>query len=121
MSNPKSAKFGRGTWNGVAIDDVANIRVASNAGIKTYGSSKTNGQTGRVAGLQDKTGSFDMHADEAPFDEGDVGTLILKSDANVELFSGTAIIEDISINANINTGDIISLTVSFGAAPNLTV
>lgn len=117
VTQPKSAKHGRGTWNGDELCDLSNIRPGTTANIKEYGSSKTNGHVRRVAGLKDASGTFDMHADEVPFEVGDFGDLVLKSDADIELFNGRAVIEDVTHTVNINTGEIISVTVTYGADP----
>jgi len=112
-----SAKTGTGSWDGTDLDDVTNITVNKDGGVKTYASSSTSGNISRRKGHVDAEGSFTMKDEVVPFDEGDDGTLILKSSTATTLFTGTAIILNISYSVPIEAGDIVEATVTWGQMP----
>ena len=114
----KSAKLGNATFDSGPVSDVTDIQVNTTTNAKEYASSSTAGLVSRRAGHKDASGSFNIKADALAFDEGDYGTLLLKSDAAVELFNAVALILDISFSLPIEGGDIIEATVNWGQRPS---
>lgn len=112
----KSAKAGSVNFGG-ALSDVTDITVNEAGGTHEYASSSTNGQVSRIDGHDDKTGSFTMLADAVGFSKGDSDTLVVKSDADVELFNGTALILDISYAVPVREGSEIEAVVNWGQKP----
>ena len=113
----KSAKLGNATFAGTPIGDVTDIQIVKTTNPKEYASSSTAGKVSRRPGHEDITGSFKVKADALAFDEGDSGTLLLKSDAAVTMFNATALIGEISFSLPIEGADLIEATVTFGQMP----
>lgn len=111
---PKSAKHGRAFWNADWVHDVSNIRPSAQADIKEYGSSDTAGHVRRIVGHLDRAGTFEAFADQTPFEVGDRGWLRLMSDEEQVLLDDLVKIEDLSYTVNVQTGEIISVNVSYG-------
>lgn len=111
----KSAKAGSITFD-TLMADVINITFVDAANVKEFASSSTNGEISRFEGHSDRTGSFTMKADVAPA-KGDIGTLTVKSDAAVTLWSGTAIILDRSFTVPVEEGEAIEVVVTWGQKP----
>lgn len=116
------ATTGSGAWNSSAIPDVRDIVVNRNKAEKAYASSSTSQKIKRKAGHQDATGTFTVYTNTSnagpttilPFDEGDSGTLTLKSITGQTLYNASAQILTIEHHANIEAGDIVESTVTWG-------
>ena len=114
-----SSKSGLAKWASAAITDVRNIEVTETSDNKVYSSSSTAGLKKRVAGVKDKTFSFEVYAAdpaELSFGEGDTGYLDLESNTGDSLFSANAIIDEISWSAAVEEGDLVVATVTGGQA-----
>ncbi len=115
----QSAKAGLAKWDSAAIADVRNIEVTESSDVKVYGSSSTACLKKRVAGMKDKTFSFEVYAAdpaELTFGEGDTGYLDLESATGDSLFSASAVIDEISWSAAVEEGDLVVATVTGGQA-----
>lgn len=119
----KSAKYGTASWTApsggqaAVIADVRNIEVTESAGAQEYGSSSTNGKTGREAGREDKTVTFDMYFEalaDIPFSKGDKGTLTVTSDGSTELYNEASLITELGKAVPIEEGGLLSCSVSVG-------
>ena len=117
-----SAKSGTATWtptggSATVVPDARNLKVTDVANLQEYGSSGTQGGTGRKPGRSDHNGSFECYVSDyadLPFAKGDKGTLLLKSDGSSELFNGIARIGDIDWDVDIEGGGLVVATVNFG-------
>ncbi len=119
MGAPKTGsdgkvKFGAGPTD---IDDIKSWSLSRSVEAKPYNSSSTAGQTKRVAGNKDWSGSFELYMDAADmdpgFDEGDLVDLELHSDDGVHKYTGNALITDIGTEVEVEGADIESQTITF--------
>lgn len=112
-----SVKHGKGlsgTFASATLNDVTNFNVNDANKAADYVSSSTNGETKRVAGANDSTGSFTMLSDTMPsaLTKGATGTLVLKSDNATTVYSKSVIIQNISYTVDAN--GLIQANITFG-------
>jgi hypothetical protein len=110
-----SAKNGVVNWSAAPVVEATNIVINETTDAQVYASSSSAGSKSRVAGHEDTEGTFTLLTDAAPMAEGETDTLILSSVAGTVLFTGKAMITDLSYNADIGTGAIVSCDVTWGA------
>lgn len=98
------------------IPDVTNWSLSIGGQMHPYGSSDTSGGTKRVAGQKDWTATVTAlaQADDPIGVKGATGTLTLYTYSTSNYFAGTAMIESVDVNVDINTGAPIEYTYSFG-------
>lgn len=111
-----SGKDGKVTFSAVVIVDTLSWTLTKTTNAKSYGSNATSGGTRRVAGRTDWTGSFTfaMQSGVEEITEGSSAAIILNINAT-KTFTGTAMIETVAYNVDVNTGDIITGTATFGS------
>jgi len=117
MAGPASSVGGSAKWGNATIPDVLKWTVNPKNETQAYASSSTAGWKKRLAGCKDLSGSIDTKVQDTgllPCKPGDKAILVLKGSAGVS-FSGPAIIDDISIETDIDTGAIIGLSINFSA------
>jgi len=112
----KAGINGSATWNGVAIADVRNINLGKISEPQKYASSSTAGERLEVPGHKDKSISFSVYNDEPPFDEGDIGTLVLLSSTGVTLFDAAVHISNLSFGVDVDAGSLITCDITAGRA-----
>ena len=110
----KHGKNLTGTWNSVTLGDVTDFTMKDESKVQTYASSSTSGQTKRLDGVEDRTGTFTMLADAMPsgLAKGLQATLVLTSDGSVDIFNANAMIQDISYTVDVN--NLIKAVITFG-------
>lgn len=114
-----AVKHGKGltaTWAATPIGDVTNWNLNDVNKVADYASSSTAGETKRVAGVNDSTGSFSVLSDTLPttMTKGASGALVLTSDGSVTVYTKTVRITDINFRVDVN--GLIQADVSFGQA-----
>lgn len=117
MAGPATSIGGKATWNSVEIPDVLKWSLNPKGEIHAYGSSSTAGWKKRMAGTKDLSGSIDTKVQDTgtlPCKPGDTATLQLEAESGVS-FSGPAMIDDISMETDIDTGAPVGLTINFSA------
>ena len=113
-----AVKFGAGP---TTVADVRNWSLEETVEAKPYNSSSTSGNTKRLAGNKDWTGSFDVYLEDGspgPHDihsdlqAGDFADLDLHVDASNK-FEGNALIIGVSVEVDIEGAEIVGATASF--------
>lgn len=113
---PKSAKNGTAIWEGTKIEHVTTLSVNDSAGPQEYATSSTGGKAVELAGIEKVDISFTVADDDPVFSKGDIGTLVLKSDAGTTLFDGRVLIRNTSTTVNVGAGAVIETAVACGRA-----
>lgn len=121
---PFTAIFGSAQFAATPVTDVRDITITRTKEEKSFASSSTSQKIDRLTGHSDISGSFTVYVPDAPagpgtvlgFDEGDEGTLLLKSSAGQTLFNDNALIISIEYGVPIEGGDIVEATVNWGRA-----
>ena len=113
IQNPISGKNGNATWETAKIGNVEQISISKQSvGTDGFRTSSTGGQTTRVAGSGDKTGSFVM-SEQPTFDENDIGALVIDYASGENAYTGQAIITSIEESIPINDATRIQWTVNW--------
>ena len=113
-----SAKSGTITAGGVEMNNVRNITITETSDNKAYATNDTDGQMNRVAGHLDWSGSLELYAESGTLivpnsmAAGGAFVLIAKSDGTKNV-SGTAIIDSVENNIDVESGDLVSVTINF--------
>ena len=123
----KVAVTGSGSVAGATVDDIRNITVTREKAEKQYASSSTSGKIKRALGHEDISGTFTAYVPSSnagptslfAFEQGDEGVaLVLNSWTSQKLYDsatdGTVTITNIEFEANVEGGDIIAATVTWG-------
>lgn len=116
MGQPITGKDGKVEVDSVEIADITSWTLNPVSDNKPYVSSSTAGQTRRLKGNKDKTGSFVALIDEGSnfaFDDGDIVAikLILVSG---KFWSGNVMIDSTDWNVDVLAADPVEVTVNFG-------
>jgi len=110
----QSGKFGLMKINNVTPSDIKNWTARRSNDMKAYRSSNTNGETGRVPGNNDLTGTFEVYGVAGPISVGTSCTLALYTSSGAAPMTGPAVIGESEVMVNVETGDIIGFRVSWG-------
>jgi hypothetical protein len=116
MANPQVSSLATITWEGTAVADTTKVSVNRDVESKEYASSTTAGVKRRLGGVTDAKGSFEVLQDVPPFDENDIGTLVVTSDGATELFNGEALIKSIKTDVDWEKNEIIKSMVEWEKA-----
>ena len=99
------------------VTPVSNWKLVAISNNPDYAANDTGGSKKRAAGVRDSSGSFEMKADgtgNCPVEEGDAVDLNLHVDGTDQnFFEVPAIIDKISVNVDINKGEIVAYIVDF--------
>ncbi|MCX5658582.1 MAG: hypothetical protein NTW19_02535 [Planctomycetota bacterium] len=112
----KHGKNLTGKWESASIGDVTNFNVQQVNRSVDYVSSSSAGETKRVAGASDISGSFEMLADAMPsgLAEGATGALELTSDGTVKVLDRSVLVTDIDFHVDVQ--NLVKATVRFAQA-----
>lgn len=102
------------------FDDITGWSINVTSNNSAYASSSTAGWKKRVAGVRDWSGSFSgKFNDVLPVAEGEEVALTLALD-DTDSFSGTAVIDQISLQVDVDNGDVVGFTANFSGSGELT-
>lgn len=90
-----------------AVNEVTKFTIESKANVGKWGSNLSGGHKKALAGVREKTGTVEFKIPEggsAEIDDGDEVTLHLKPDGSADQ-TGLAVIESVSIDVDVDTGD----------------
>lgn len=93
-----------------AVNEVTKFTMSSKAHVGKWGSNLSAGHKKALAGVRERTGTVEFKVPEggsAEMEDGDEVTLTLKPDGSASV-SGLAVIEEVSIEVDVDTGDPIS-------------
>ena len=110
----QTGKIGTLKVNGAAPTDIRNWQYDRTSDLKAFRSSSTGGETGRVAGNGDLTGSFEVYNNVCPVTVGSRVLLALYTASADTPATGYAIISGASVMVGIESGDIIGYRISWG-------
>jgi hypothetical protein len=112
-----SGKNGTIYLNGGEITPVVNWKLTATSNNPEYAANDTGGWKKRAAGLRDASGSLELKASDerhCPLEEGDAATLALHLDrTGSNYFEVPAIIDKISVQVDIQKGEIVAYLVDF--------
>ena len=101
----------------VEVPDVIEWSFTPDPGLKDYSSSGTGGMKARAKSVRDFKGSFKYlppdDATELPFKAGQTIDDLQLFYSATEKYNGPAILGEVEVKINNNTGDIIEVTVNF--------
>jgi hypothetical protein len=110
-----SGKNGKILANSVEIADVRDWTLNRSNEDKPYNSSSTAGETRRVAGNNDSSGSFNIYSEDgniANIERGSVYTLHLYVNAT-QFYSVPAFIQSIEPTVSIESADLVGVSITF--------
>ena len=118
MAN-KSGTLGSVQVDGSTILDVTKWSINKTCNITPFASNSSGGAKKRVAGSKDITGSCEGKYDptmpiEDHLGEGDSVTITLVRDTG-DTIGGAAVVDELTLDCDMDSGDPQSWTVSFGA------
>jgi hypothetical protein len=105
-----SGKDGTVLLGSGAVNEVTKFTIESKAHVGKWGSNLSAGHKKALAGVREKTGTVEFKVPEggsAEMEVGDEVTLTLKPDGSATQ-SGLAVIESVSIEVDVDTGDAVS-------------
>lgn len=119
-----SGKNGLVKIGSTTLADITKWNLTTTASNPAYASSATQGWRTRREGVRDARGEMRFKLDFADpitddFDEGSAVTLLLYLDA-ARFYTVPAIIDSLSWEVDINTGEVIGGTAEFGATAPIT-
>ncbi len=121
-----SGKDGSVTWNGGAISQVTAWKCTETAHNSAWASSSTAGYRHRVCGTRDWSGWFAAKYDgsiAATVGQGTISgtpvSLVLQIGPS-ETLTGNAIIDEVELEVDVNTGDVVGYTCNFSGTGALT-
>jgi hypothetical protein len=119
MGSPFTAITGDASWGGTPIDDVLKTSFNPKCELQAYASSDTAGWKKRLAGCKDISGTIDCLCDgttglpvPSTIKPGATATLVITLKTGVTI-SGPAMIDDISIDDNIEGGELVKATIAW--------
>lgn len=123
-----SGKTGTVTWNSGTVSHVTSWQCTETVNSSAWGSSNTAGYKHRVAGTKDWSGTFAAKYDssiapvvgEGTRAEGATPVSLVLTLATNETLTGNAMIESVALDVNVDTGDVIGYTCTFGGNGPLT-
>jgi hypothetical protein len=99
------------------VTPVVNWKLATTSNNPDYAANDTGGWKQRVPGVRDAAGSLEIKASDdrnCPVEEGDMPTLALHVDQSGDnYYELPAIIDKISVNVDIQKGEIVAYLVDF--------
>lgn len=103
-----------------SFTDITGWTLSRKSDNKSYVSSSTDGNTKRVAGNKDWSGTISGKFDgSTPVEEGESVALTLTVASGVA-YTGTALIDSVDTETNIETGDIVGWSAAFSGNGALT-
>ena len=126
MGVPINGNGGSTTFNAAEVDDVRTWSLNKVSDNQPYVTSMTAGQTKRVEGNKDWTAPVTSYLDngeEPPYEEGDTAVIELFTSSLAGVggkWSGSAIVENFTVDVDIEGGAIIGLTTNYAANGALT-
>ena len=120
-----SGKLGKVQSGGSDIDEVTKWNLKLTDSAPSYCSSSTGGWKTRRSGVNDGTGTFDAKLNptasgKPPVGQGSAVTLNLYLNASL-FFIVPALISDMDYTTDIDTGEVIGYTASFGVTGAVTL
>ena len=122
MSKPISGKNGNATFKGEVLE-VRTWTITDTADNQSYNSSRTKGQTRRVHGVDDWTGSVSLYFQDGRrppnINKGDIGSLVLKTSELIagkgETGTGEGIVDSIVPETDVEGGTLIGAALNMSA------
>ena len=103
-----------------SFDDITGWTINVTSNNAAYASSSTGGWKKRVPGVKDWSGTFSGKFNgELPVAEGEEVALTLTLDGSSS-FSGDAVIDQITLQVDVDDGDVVGFTASFSGSGELT-
>jgi hypothetical protein len=115
-----SSKDGTVKSGTTEIKPVNNWKLTLSSENPKYVANDTSGWTGRVAGVKDASGSFDMEADSshvAPFEEGDTATVNLYVDgtSGVCYYQVPIIVDKVDVECDFSGKTVVGYKIAFSS------
>lgn len=116
-----SGKGGSATFNSSQILQVTRWTLTHRSNNSAWASSSTSGYRNRVAGVKDWQGTIHAKYDASIVPEvGEIATLSLALDGS-DSASGQAIIDEIELEVDIDTGQVVGYVLAYSGAGALTM